>query len=366
MNRNTLTKVYGRNATGCNAGRLELQPEDRRRVEAAFDAGRVTSDGGLLLVRELTLRSGLLRRFAACFRDNRDPSRVEHSVEELVAQRVLGIICGYEDLNDHDRLRDDAMLALAVGKDDITGASRKRQRDQGHALAGKSTLNRLELAAPVVDDGERYKKISYDDHAIERLFVGHFLGSHETAPAEIVLDLDATDDPVHGEQEGRFFQGYYGHYCYLPLYVFCGEFLLGGTLHTADVGPGKHSVEELERIVSAAHDDPHLGPARLDLRGAQAGVLGQAEDIVDAVLLAPAHEVVRAEAGERSAPSSRSRCAASTSPSAASFPSRNSLRGSWPTSATPSPWPENSPTTSACQRPDGGADGHVCPLSQVL
>jgi hypothetical protein len=250
VNRKILTKVYGRNATGCNAGRLELQPEDGRRVEAAFDAGRVTSDGGLLLVRELTLRSGLLRRFAACFRDNRDPSRVEHSVEELVAQRVLGIICGYEDLNDHDRLRDDAMLALAVGKDDITGASRKRERDQGHALAGKSTLNRLELAAPVVDEAERYKKISYDDHAIERLFVGHFLDSQETAPTEIVLDLDATDDPVHGEQEGRFFHGYYGHYCYLPLYVFCGEALLGATLNTADVAPGKHAVEELERIIS--------------------------------------------------------------------------------------------------------------------
>jgi len=171
-------------------------------------------------------------------------------VEELVAQRVLGIICGYEDLNDHDRLRDDAMLALAVGKADITGATRKRQRDHGHALAGKSTLNRLELAAPVVDADERYKKISYDDHGIERLFVGHFLDNHETPPAEVVLDLDATDDPVHGEQEGRFFHGFYGHYCYLPLYVFCGESLLGATLHTADVAPGKRSVEELERIVS--------------------------------------------------------------------------------------------------------------------
>ena len=217
---------------------------------AAFDAGRVTSDGGLLLLRELVKRTGLLRQFAGCFTDNRDPGRIEHSVEELLTQRVLGIICGYEDLNDHDRLRDDSLLALAVGKADVTGATRKRRRDQGHALAGKSTLNRLELAAPSIDAAERYKKISYDDHGIERLLVEHFLASHASPPTEIVLDLDATDDPIHGEQEGRFFHGFYGHYCYLPLYVFCGEFLLGATLHTADVAPGKRAVEELERIIS--------------------------------------------------------------------------------------------------------------------
>ena len=157
-------------------------------MEAAFDAGRTTSDGGLLLLRELIMRTGLLRQFAGCFTDNRDPGRIEHSVEELLTQRVLGIICGYEDLNDHERLRDDSLLALAVGKADVTGATRKRQRDQGHALAGKSTLNRLELAAPNVDAAERYKKISYDDHGIERLLVQHFLDSHASPPTEIVLD----------------------------------------------------------------------------------------------------------------------------------------------------------------------------------
>ena len=146
-------------------------------MEAAFDAGRVTSDGGLLLLRELLERTGLVRQLAACFEDHRDPGRVEHSVEQLLTQRVLGIICGYEDLNDHERLRDDALLALAVGKDDVTGATRKRQRDQGHALAGKSTLNRLELAAAVVGEAERYKKISFDDHGVERLLVRHFLDS---------------------------------------------------------------------------------------------------------------------------------------------------------------------------------------------
>ena len=219
-------------------------------MEGAFDAGRVSSDGGLALLRELTMRTGVLRQFAACFTDHRDPARIEHTVEELLTQRVLGIICGYEDLNDHERLRDDALLALAVGKTDPTGEDRKRERDRGHALAGKSTLNRLELAAPVVDGAERYKKISYDDHAIERLFVTHFLDAHEQPPREIILDLDATDDPTHGEQEGRYFHGFYGHYCYLPLYVFCGEFLLGATLNTADVAPGKQAVEELERIVA--------------------------------------------------------------------------------------------------------------------
>lgn len=219
-------------------------------MEAAFDGGRVTSDGGLALLRELTMRSGVIRQFAACFTDHRDPDRIEHTVEELLGQRVLGIICGYEDLNDHERLRDDALLALAVGKTDVTGEDRKRERDRGHALAGKSTLNRLELAAPIVEGAERYKKISYDDHAIERLFVTHFLDAHDEPPKEIILDLDATDDPIHGEQEGRHFHGFYGHYCYLPLYVFCGEFLLGATLNTADVAPGKQAVEELERIVA--------------------------------------------------------------------------------------------------------------------
>ena len=250
VNRKIPNEEHGRNATGCNAGRLEFQPDGRRRVEAAFDAGRVTSDGGLALLRELVVRSGVIRQFAACFTDNRDQGRIEHTVEELLTQRVLGIVCGYEDLNDHERLRDDALLALAVGKTDMTGEGRKRERDRGHALAGKSTLNRLELAAPIVDGAERYKKISYDDHAIERLFVSRFLDAHERPRSEIIIDLDATDDPIHGEQEGRHFHGFYGHYCYLPLYVFCGEFLLGATLNTADVAPGKQAVEELERIIS--------------------------------------------------------------------------------------------------------------------
>lgn len=219
-------------------------------MEAAFDAGRVSSDGGLLLLRELTKSSGVFRRLAACFRDHRDPSRIEHTVEELLAQRVLGLVCGYEDLNDHDTLRDDSLLALAVGKGDPTGEQRKRERDRGHALAGKSTLNRLELAAASVAGGERYKKISYDDYGIQRLFVDNFLDAHAEPPDEIVLDLDATDDPVHGQQEGRFFHGFYDGYCYLPLYVFCGDFLLAAALNTADEQPASHAVEELERVAA--------------------------------------------------------------------------------------------------------------------
>ncbi|PCC74139.1 transposase [Nannocystis exedens] len=250
MKRLLTTQGYGRNTTRCIRTEFDFQPAGRRRVEAAFDGGRVSSDGGLLLLRELTKSSGVFRDFAACFRDHRDPSRIEHTVEELLAQRVLGLLCGYEDLNDHDVLRDDALLALAIGKADPTGEQRKRVRDRGHALAGKSTLNRLELAKPTVAGDERYKKISYDDHGIQRLFVDTFLAAHDRPPAEIVLDLDATDDPVHGKQEGRFFHGFYDSYCYLPLYVFCGDFILGAALNTADKQPVSGAVEELERIVS--------------------------------------------------------------------------------------------------------------------
>lgn len=250
MKRIALTQWYGRNATGCIAAECEFQPAGRRRVEAAFDGGRVSSDGGLVLLRELTERTGVFRRFAACFRDHRDPARIEHTVEELVAQRVLGLVCGYEDLNDHDKLRDDALLALAAGKTDQTGVERKRQRDQGHALAGKSTLNRLELAAAEVGEDERYKKISYDDHGIQRLFVDEFLRAYAEPPKEIVLDLDATDDPIHGKQEGRFFHGFYDCYCYLPLYTFCGDHLLGAALNTADKQPAANAIDELERIVA--------------------------------------------------------------------------------------------------------------------
>jgi hypothetical protein len=233
--------------TDCSPVQLGFQGFHERRVEAAFDGGRQTSDAGLLLLREAASRTGLLRRFAGGFSDYRRQDLIEHSVEELVSQRVLAQIQGYEDLNDHDTLRDDPLLALASGKRDLVGAERVRRRDQGHALAGKSTLNRLERTPAELTS--RYHKIVYNGDAISRVFIDHFVDSHATPPARIVLDLDATDDPLHGQQEGRFFHGYYGHYCYLPLYIFCGEFLLWAELRCSNIDASAGSVEALEAIV---------------------------------------------------------------------------------------------------------------------
>jgi hypothetical protein len=204
-------------------------------VEAGFDAGRATSDGGVLLLREAAQRTGLLRDFAECLRDYRNPDLIEHSVEDLVTQRVLGQCLGYEDLNDHDSLRDDALLAVGVGKKDPTGNDRRRVRDRGHPLAAHATLNRLELTPECANASFRYHKVVYDPRAIDDLFVDTFLKAHCAAPERIVLDLDATDDPLHGEQEGRFFHGYYGSYCYLPLYIFCGDFLLCARLRRSNI-----------------------------------------------------------------------------------------------------------------------------------
>jgi hypothetical protein len=216
-------------------------------VEAAFDGGHQTSDAGLLLLREVAERTGLFRRFAGCFTDHRRQDLIEHTVDELVSQRVLAQVQGYEDLNDHDTLRDDPLLALASGKRDLIGAERVRARDRGHALAGKSTLNRLERTP--AEPRARYHKIVYDGEAIASVFIDHFLDAHAMPPERIVLDLDATDDPLHGQQEGRFFHGYYRQYCYLPLYIFCGEFLLWAELRRSDIDASAGSVEALETIV---------------------------------------------------------------------------------------------------------------------
>jgi hypothetical protein len=235
--------------TECKASQLQFQGCARRQVVARFDGGRISSDGGLLLLREVANDTGLLERLAQCFTDDRDPRLIEHTVKELVAQRVLALAQGYEDLNDHEALRDDPLLALAVGKHDLTGAQRSRARDRGHALAGKSTLNRLERTAAQPEPTERYKKIVYDAAAIEALFTDDFIRAHPRAPEELILDLDATDDPLHGHQEGRFFHGYYGCYCYLPLYIFCGDFLLCAKLRTANREGAAGSLAEVARIV---------------------------------------------------------------------------------------------------------------------
>ena len=225
--------------TECTRKSFGFHPLKNREIRARFDGGAITTESGGLLLREVEKRTGIVRQFASCFRDYRDADLIEHTVEELVAQRVYGLALGYEDLNDHEELRKDPMLAVLVEKCDPLG----------DVLAGKSTLNRLELTPQTATAKDRYKKIVADHAAIDRLFVDLFLAAHRQAPPEIILDLDATDDPVHGNQEGRFFHGYYGHYCYLPLYIFCGEFLLCARLRPSNIDASAGSLEELERIV---------------------------------------------------------------------------------------------------------------------
>ena len=199
-------------STQCTATQFQFHPFGRREVVARFDAGYLSSDGGALLLREADRRLDLTRRMARCFADARQLGRVEHTVAELVAQRVHGLALGYEDLNDHDRLRSDPLLALAAGKADPTGMDRARDRDRGHALAGSSTLNRLELGDPEADGKRRrYGKVVAKEEALERLLVELFLESRGKAPETLWLDLDATDDPLHGAQQGRFFRRSRGH-----------------------------------------------------------------------------------------------------------------------------------------------------------
>lgn len=198
----------------------------------------MTTDGGALLLRGVDRKIRLLQRVVACFTDGRDAQRVEHALPELLAQRIYALALGYEDLNDHEELRHDPLLGVLAGK-----------RELQEPLAGKSTLNRLELTPAGEPQSQRYHKITYSAEAIDALLVEIFLEAHAQPPREIVLDLDATDTPLHGEQEARFFHGYYGHYCYLPLYIFCGEHLLCARLRPSNQDASAGSVEEVERIV---------------------------------------------------------------------------------------------------------------------
>jgi hypothetical protein len=211
-----------------------------RVVVADFDGGAISSDAGALLLGATDQALGLVDRLAGCFRDQRRPELIEHSVATLIGQRVFGLALGYEDLNDHDELRHDPVMAVLAGK--LTA-----RRSDCAPVAGKSTLNRLELSRPVAT---RYHKISHEPAAIENLFVALFLEAHRTAPKQITLDLDATDDPLHGDQEGRFFHGYYGGYCYLPLYVFCGRHLISAKLRRSNIDASAGAVEEMARIVA--------------------------------------------------------------------------------------------------------------------
>jgi hypothetical protein len=205
----------------CKQQYFDFQDHNGRKVVAAFDGGYLSSDGGgALLFRELELRTATIRRLAGCFRDERNPDLIEHSVEELLRQRIGALAMGYEDLNDHDSLRHDPAHGLMAGKADIEGGNRS-EANKGKALAGHSTLNRLEQSA-LGGDG-RYKKTIPDAAAIERFLIEEGVRAIPRKSKRIVLDFDATDDPLHGAQEGRFFHGYYGHYCYLPLYCFCWQ-----------------------------------------------------------------------------------------------------------------------------------------------
>jgi hypothetical protein len=225
--------------TQCSRDLFGYEVVEGRQVVAAFDGGDNTSDAGALLLGATDRAIGLVGRFAACFADGRAQAQVEHTVEAMVAQRVFGIALGYEDVVDHDQLRFDPVLATLAGK--LTA-----RRKNCAPLAGKSTLNRLEHAP---SEPARYHKIGHDGAAIERLFVDLLLEAHKTPPGEIILDLDATDDPLHGHQEGRFFHGYYDCYCYLPLYVFCGRHLLAAKLRRSNIDASAGAMAEVARIV---------------------------------------------------------------------------------------------------------------------
>ena len=225
--------------TECSSKPMVFARVEGRDLVADFGGGEITSDAGSLLLGATDRAIGLVDRFAACFSDGRAPERVVHEVATLVGQRVFAIALGYEDVIDHDDLRHDPALGAALG--------RLEARRPGLApLAGKSTLNRLEHAP---EGPDRYHRIGHDAGAIEELFVDLFLEAHETAPARIILDLDATDDPIHGRQEGRFFHGYYDCYCYLPLYIFCGDHLLAAKLRRSNIDASAGATEEIARIV---------------------------------------------------------------------------------------------------------------------
>jgi hypothetical protein len=226
--------------TECSASLFDFAPAEGRQVVAGFDGGAITSDAGALLLGSTDRAIRMTERFAGCFTDRRMPGLVEHSVRSMVMQRVFGIALGYEDLTDHDELRHDPVMAVLAGK-------LAARRSDCAALAGKSTLNRLELSQA---EPTRYHRISHDAGRIEALFVDLFLDAHRRAPEQIVLDLDATDDPVHGHQEGRFFHGYYDCFCYLPLYVFCGRHLLAAKLRRSNIDASAGAVEETARIVA--------------------------------------------------------------------------------------------------------------------
>jgi Transposase DDE domain group 1 len=223
--------------TECNEERFEFDSfSGARQIVAEFSGGAITSDGGGLLLQETDAKLNLLSRFSQCFLDSRNPLLIEHSVEQMIRQRVYGLALGYEDLNDHEQLRQDPLLCAIAGK----------AQPGAEPLAGKSTLNRLELGSGVPT---RYKKITFWRDGVDQLLVDVLLEAHTAPPQQIVLDIDTTDLALHGNQEGKFYHGYYKHYCYLPLYIFCGAHVLCARLRPSSVGPAVGSRKEVERIV---------------------------------------------------------------------------------------------------------------------
>lgn len=223
--------------TECIENRFEFASVDGgREIVAEFSGGTISSDGGGLLLQETDSKMNLLARFSQCFLDGRDQSRIDHSVEQMIRQRVYALALGYEDLNDHDQLRQDPLLGLMAGK----------AEPGTELLAGKSTLNRMELGAGIAT---RYKKITFWRDSVDQLLGDVFLEAHAVTPEQIVLDIDTTDMALHGKQEGRFYHGHYGHYCYLPLYIFCGDHVLCARLRPSSIGPAVGSKKEIQRVV---------------------------------------------------------------------------------------------------------------------
>jgi len=223
--------------TQCNQDRFEFtSTSGTRQIVAEFSGGTITSDAGSLLLNETDLKMNLLARFSLCFTDRRSPLLIEHTLEQMLRQRVYGLALGYEDLNDHDLLRQDPLLAVMAGK----------AEPGTDLLAGKSTLNRMELGTGTPS---RYKKITFWRDSVDELLVDVFLEAHPVAPVQIVLDIDTTDMALHGNQEDKFYHGYYKHYCYLPLYIFCGDHVLCARLRPSSIGPAVGSRKEVERIV---------------------------------------------------------------------------------------------------------------------
>ena len=222
-------------STQCIQSDLDLGRSGGRKLVGAFDGGAISSNGGVALLAGADQKLRLAERLAACFTDLRVADAIKHTLPDLLRQRLFGLGLGCEDLIDHDTLRHDPALTAVLGK-------------PGGALAGKSTLNRLEHASKIGQD--RHHKLDHDGKAIERLFVDLFLEAHGEPRRRIEIDLDATDDPLYGDQEGRHFHGYYDCYCYLPLYIFCGRHLLAAKLRSAANDAADGAVQEVARIVA--------------------------------------------------------------------------------------------------------------------